>query len=77
MHVSQIECSTNYLECIEPVLYICVKRSIGEKVFKSEKYIKKLIMEGNLSEESGMMVALIEKNGPYFPGKVKVVAMTL
>jgi len=59
-------------------IHLCekIERSVGEKVFKSEKYIEKLAMEGHLTKEGGMMVANLDKTGPYIPGEVKV-AMTL
>ena len=58
-------------------VHLCekIERSVGEKEFKSEKYIDQLAMEGHLTKEGGMMAANLEKTGPYILGEVKV-AMT-
>jgi hypothetical protein len=59
-------------------VHLCekIERSVGEKEFKSEKYIEKLTMEGHSAKEGSIMAAKLEKTGLYIPGEVKV-AMTL
>ena len=59
-------------------VHLCekIEKSVGSKVFKSEKYIESMILKGHTNKESSMMIAHIQKNGPYIPGEVKV-AMTL
>ena len=59
-------------------VHLCekIERAVGEKEFKSEKYIEKLMRERHSSKEGSMMAAHVKKNGPYIPGEIKV-AMTL
>ena len=59
-------------------VHLCekIERSVVGKVFKSEKCIEKLGLEGPSTKEGNTMLVDIEKNGAYISGEIKV-AMTL
>lgn len=53
-----------------------IERAIGEKSFRSERYIQKLAKDGNSTPESRMYYANLHSSGTYIPGKVQL-AITL
>ena len=53
-----------------------IERAVGEKTFKSERYIENLQKLGNSTQESRMYHAHCKLTGNYIPGEVKL-AITL